>query len=354
MAGRIRDADIALVRERSPISRGRGRLRAAASRRGGAAEGPVPVPRGEDPVVFDQPVGWPLPLLRVRGRRRRDPFPPGHREPDVRGGCRAAGGAGRRRADVRRRPRRRARRGEPPAAAHRRARRGGPLLRGLPRQRRGPAGPPLPARARLRPGGGAAVRRGLRTLRLGCAHQAPAEPALRRRRPGGGRARQVQQPRHPHRPVPAQGALAGPGARRRGRRLRRPPALRRRPGAEVPQHAGNPDLSQGEPALRRRPGAPRHRRALPGRRRGGLHRCDGLPSRRCVHGRGDVRDVVRARAHRRAAPPAARPGRVPQRGHLPVRRGRGRACRGAAGVQRRSALRRADVRRGRAVRPGSV
>ena len=72
------------------------------------------------------------------------------------------------------------------------------------------------------------------------------------------------------------------------------------------------------------------------------------------HRGGDVGYLVRGRAHQ--DPPPAADGRrpVPRRGHLHLRRGRRRAARRAACVRPRGALRHPDVRRGPARRPGPM
>ena len=65
---------------------------------------------------------------------------------------------------------------------------------------------------------------------LGRAHQAPARRRVQPGRADEGRALQGGPPR-PDRPVPPPAALADPRPRRRRRRLRRPPDLRRRPAS---------------------------------------------------------------------------------------------------------------------------
>ena len=80
------------------------------------------------------------------------------------------------------------------------------------------------------------------------------------------------------RPVPRPAAVADPRRQRRHHRVRGAPDLRRRQDrGQVPQHLRDPALQEEPGALRHRPGPPRHGPHLPGRRRRGLHRRDGLP-----------------------------------------------------------------------------
>ena len=89
----------------------------------------------------------------------------------------------------------------------------------------------------------------------------------------------------------------------------------------------------------------------PGRRRRGLHRRHGVPPRRRHHRGRLLRHRVRRRAHQRAAPAADGPGRVPRRGRLHLRRRRGGPGGRDEDVRRGPALRRPDLRGGRAERP---
>ena len=99
-------------------------------------------------------------------------------------------------------------------------------------------------------------------------------------------------PARPDRPVPPPAAVADQGPRRRRGRLRRAPAVRRRPDrGEVPQHRRDADLQEVAGAVRARPGQAGDRPAAPGRRGRGLHRRDGH---------------ARCRACRPPSPPAAR------------------------------------------------
>ena len=94
-------------------------------------------------------------------------------------------------------------------------------------------------------------------------------------------------------------------------------------------------------------------RAIAGGGRRGLHRRDGLPPRRRADRRRHLRHRVRRRPRPGAAPAAARPRRVPRRGDLHLRRRRGRPEGRAAGLRGRPELRRPDLRRRRA-RAGST
>ncbi len=107
-----------------------------------------------------------------------------------------------------------------------------------------------------------------------------------RPRPGG-----AQRPSH--RPLPRPSDVADPRHHRRRRRLRRPQAARGRPGAEIPQHAGDPPLPQVAGALRHRPGQAGDRQGQPRRRRGGLHRRHGLPPGGRDHGHRHLRHRLR-------------------------------------------------------------
>ena len=217
--------------------------------------------------------------------------------------------------------------------------------------------PRLPVRARIRGGRLGQVRRRLRPGRVGRADPAPARPRVHRRRTAPRRAGPAGQARPGgHVPQPADLADQGPG---RGRdRVRRPQARRGRQRAQVPEHAGDAAVQEERGALRRRPGQAGHRAAPPGGHRGGLHRRDGLPPVRDHHGRGDQRDLVRRRPHQDPAAAADGHRQVPRRGHLHLRRRRGRAAGGRARVQVRGRVRHADhvrraARRPRPVRPAA-
>ncbi len=231
----------------------------------------------------------------------------------------------------------------------------GVLHRAAAARSRGRSGPRLPHRPRLRPGRvHRAVRLRLRAGRLGRAHLPPARPRLQPGRAGHRRAVPAVQPRLADRPVPPQAALADPGHLRGRGRLRRPPAARRRPDrGQIPQHPGDAALPQVAGALRRRHREEGDRPAPAGGGGRGLHRRDGLPPGRGADGGGDLRHRVRPRAHRGAAPAAARLGRVRRRDGVRLRRRRGRAAGRAASVHRGPAVRRCR-RSSRSRRPGST
>ena len=159
----------------------------------------------------------------------------------------------------------------------------------------------------------------------------------------------------PDGPLPPSAAVADPGVQRRGHRVRRPPALRRRPErSEVRQHPRDRAVQEVVGAVRPRPRQARYRQGPPGGRRRGLHRRDGDAS-----GRGDDRGgVVRYRVRRRAPGDAAatHDGRqlLSRRTDLRVRRRRGRPGGGGQGVRRRTEPGRAVVRRGGRRRHGPV
>ena len=122
--------------------------------------------------------------------------------------------------------------------------------------------PRLPARARLRPARPPSSS-------ASASRPAAARPCCRHLRGKGftedelvtGGLVRAGQPR-PLRPVPRPAGLADPRHHRRHRRLRRPPAVRRRPDrGEVPQHLRDPDLQEVAGALRPRPRQEGDRRA---------------------------------------------------------------------------------------------
>ena len=113
------------------------------------------------------------------------------------------------------------------------------------------------------------------------------------------------------------------------------------PGPKYLNTPETPLYKKSHRALRHRAGQAGHRQAAPGRRRRGLHRRHGLPPRRRHHRGRLLRHGVRRRAHQRAAPAADGPGRVPRRGRLHLRRRRGGPGRGDEDVRRGPALRRA-------------
>ena len=268
VAGRIREDDIAEVREKARIDEVVSDYVTLKQRRRRLAEGPVPLPRREVAVVQRQPVRGVLPLLRLRRRRRRHRLPDEDRRPGVRRGGRAAGRQVRRRSCAtrggRRPPDERATR---PARArlieaHKVAQEFYAEQLATPDARAGPA---VPHRARLRPGGRRDVRRRVRARATAtrCFKHLRQKGFSRR---GAGRRRAGRRrAARPLRPVPRPAAVADPRGQRRHDRLRRPADLRRRPDrGEVPQHPRDPDLQEEPGALRHRPGPPRHR---PRRRR---------------------------------------------------------------------------------------
>ena len=181
----------------------------------------------------------------------------------------------------------------------------------------GAAGPAVPGRARLRPGGGRALRGRLRAPGRPGAAAAPAGPRLRRQGAGGRRTG----PRAGLGLLPEPGAVADPGLRQAGARLRGPPAVRRRPDAgEVHQHPGNRALQEVPRALRPRPGPHGDQQEEPGGGGRGLHRRDGRAPGRGRHGGRLLRHRVRRRSCPAAAPADGRPRRVPRRGDLHLRR----------------------------------
>ena len=93
--GRIPDRDIAAIRERVRIEDVVGEYVQLRRAGGGLAEGAVPVPRREVAVVPRPAQPRPLPLLRLRGGRRRLRLPAEDRARQLRRGGRAAGRPGR-------------------------------------------------------------------------------------------------------------------------------------------------------------------------------------------------------------------------------------------------------------------
>ena len=169
-------------------------------------------------------------------------------------------------------------RGRRPAAAA--AGRAQDRRRVLPRPAADPGrrrGPELPLRPRLRPRRGGTVRRGLRAAGLGRAAQAPAAAAASPTPSSSSPACSPKAEPGDLRPFPRPADLAHPRHRRRHHRLRRPQALRGRPGPEVPQHPGNRALQEVAGPLRDRPRQAEHRQGAPAGGGGGLHRRDGLP-----------------------------------------------------------------------------
>ena len=304
MAGRIRDEDIAAVRERSPIDEVVGEYLQLKNAGGGSLKGLCPVPRREDALVQRHPGARTFLLLQLlRGRRRHQVRAEDRRAQLHRGG-RAAGGPGRHRAALRAGRLRAGPGAEPAPPADRRAPgRRRVLRRTASRYRRG-ARAEVPVRARLRAQGRGAVRRRLLAEGLGGPDPAPARTRLHRRRadhrgpvPGG-------QPRRAG-PVPRAADVAHPGPVRRRHRVRRAQARPRRRRAQVPEHPGDLAVPQEHRAVRGGPGQAGDRPAPAGGHRGGLHRRDGLPPGRGAHRGGDLRHLVRRGSHQGAAPAAS-------------------------------------------------
>ena len=184
MAGRIRDEDIALVRERTSIADVISEHVTLKSAGGGNLKGLCPFHDEKTPSFTVAPARNVYFCHGCGARRRRHQVRDGRRPPDVRRGGRAAGRPGRHPAALRSRPARR-RSGQQQGqrqrlvAAHAAAAEF--YAEQLAHAGR-PAGPRVPRPARLRPGRRRAVRLRLRPRRLGPAHQAPAAEGLHRPR----------------------------------------------------------------------------------------------------------------------------------------------------------------------------
>ena len=270
MAGRIKADDVALVKERSSIEdvvREHVTLRSAGPR---LDEGPLPLPRREEPVLQRPPGRRRLALLRLRRGRRRHLLPPEDRPPHLRRGGRAAGRQARHGAALRGRRR-------PPARgaawagrarlieAHRVAAEFYADAAGQPAATPGPAATSCASAASTVPRP-RTLRRRVRPARRRGADRPPARQGVQRRRD--------------RRPAawPAAGQR-GLYDRFRGRLvwpirditgdvvgLRRAPPLRRRPDrGQVPQHLRDADLQEVQRPLRPRPGQEARSRAT-GRR----------------------------------------------------------------------------------------
>jgi hypothetical protein len=243
--------------------RGGRRVPAAAQRGRWLAQGAMPVPRREDPVVQRHPGPRPVVLLLLRRGRRRHQVRAEDRQPVVRRGGGTAGRPGRPRAPLRAgRPG--SRPGAQPAAqADRGAPGGGGILYRTPARGRCRRGARVPRRAGFRAGRRGAVRRWLRPGRVGGADQASARPWLHR---AGTAGRGAGHPGPPRRdgPVPEPAHLADPRPDRRRDRVRRAQAQPGRGRPQVPEHAGDPAVQEEFRAVWRGPGQAGHRAAPPG------------------------------------------------------------------------------------------
>ena len=224
---------------------------------------------------------------------------------------------------------------------------------GDPRGRRRAA---VPGRARLRPGRGRALRGRLRPARLGQPHQHLLGRGFTTEELITGRPVPRAASAAADRPVPGPAALADPRHHRRRGRLRRAPAVRRRPDrGQVPQHPGDADLQEVDTCStastwpRRRSPASMQAVVVEGYTDVMACHLAGVEHR----GR-HLRHRVRRRPHQDPAPAADGPERVPRRGRLHLRRRLGRAEGRAQGVPGRPEVRHPDLRRGRAQRHGPV
>ena len=272
----------------------------------------MPLPRREVAVVPRHPGESLLALFRLPGGWGRLHVPDEDRRAQLCRGGRAPRRQVRRPAAARgrRRPRR-----PPQGPGSRSTRRGPPggagVLRRAAVHARCPRGPPVPAGARVRPGGGRPVRDRLCPARRRRPAHPPAAEGLPRRRSGRRRAR--GDGAVGVRPLPRTTVVADPRRQRRHDRVRCATDLRRRPDRrEVPQHPRDPDLQEEPGALRHRPGAARHGPVLTGGRGRGLHRRDGLPPGGSANGGRHLRYGVRRRPRAGPAPVPARPRGLPR------------------------------------------
>ena len=301
MPGRIKQEDIALVREKSPIGDIIGEHVQLRNAGGGNLKGLCPFHDEKSPSLSVSPARGTVLLLRLRRRRRRHPLRRRTSSTST-SSRRSSGWPPRAHIQLRYEEGGAPAPGRSTAGNAQRlveAHRGGRgVLRRAAGCRRGRAGSRVP---RLTRGFDAAVAErfgcGYAPSDLGRAHPAPAGARVHRRGADAGRAGPAVRARRADRPVPSPAALADPRHQRRRRRLRRPPALRRRPGrGQVPQHPRDADLQEEPAALRRRHGQAGHRPPAPRGHRRGLHRRDGLPPVRRHHRGRHLRHGVRRRA----------------------------------------------------------
>ena len=333
MAGRIRDESIAEVREKARIDDVVGQYVTLRNAGGGSQKGLCPFHDEKTPSFNVNPARGTFHCFGCQEGGDVFSFLQKIDGLTLRRVGRAAGREVRRRAQARGG---RQLRGPPPRPGARQADRGQPgrpgVLRRAAADPGGPAGPAVPHGARLRRRGRRAVRRRVRAARGRGPAQAPPRARLQR---GGVHRRRAGGPEPARRlrlrPLPRPAALADPRDVRRDDRLRRPPDLRGRPDrGEVPQHPRDHALQEEQGALRHRPGPQADGADVAGRGRRGLHRRDGLPPRRRRHRGRLVRHRVRRRPRQDPAPAHGRPRGVPRRGHLHLRRRRGRPGGGAS------------------------
>ena len=249
--GRIRAADIALVRERSKIDEIVGEHLQLKRAGGGSLKGLCPFHDEKSPSFQVTPretstivsvVGWVAMSFPSSSRSTTCPSP--RRSNCWPGGPTSSCTTRTTAAVPPARPT-----GPTSASGHgwSRQHRGGGVLRRAAGHARRRAGPPVPRRARLRPAGGDRLRLRLRARRLGRADPAPARQGLHPGRAGHRRAGQGVLAGHADRPVPPAAGLADPRHHRRRHRLRRPQADGRRPGPEVPEHPRDAALQEVAP-----------------------------------------------------------------------------------------------------------